>query len=63
MMNTMERTARNARSEAATLVGGDDVRVLEPSPPAIAVEPFFADDPATLDGADAITPTSAGSRI
>lgn len=43
--------ARNARQEAKTLVGGAwDVRVLEPSPPAVA-SPWFADDP--LDLADA----------
>lgn len=61
MMNAMERTARNARLEAAAIVG-HEVRVLEPSPPAVVVEPFFADDPAAIDGADAISPTSAGSR-
>ncbi len=37
---------RDARAEAAERVGGRyDVRVLEPSPPAIVEGPFFADDP------------------
>ena len=39
--------ARNPAAEAATTVGdGLDVRVLEPSPPAVADPPFWADDPA-----------------
>lgn len=37
---------RNARAEAFERVGGRyDVRVLEPSPPAVNEAPFFADDP------------------
>jgi hypothetical protein len=37
---------RKARAEAAARVGGRwDVRVLEPSPPAVDEPPFFADDP------------------
>jgi hypothetical protein len=36
----------NARAEANERVGGAyDARVLEPSPPAVADEPWFADDP------------------
>lgn len=37
---------RDPRAEAAARVGGRyDVRVLEPSPPAVVEGPFFADDP------------------
>ncbi|MEM7286718.1 MAG: hypothetical protein AAF480_10240 [Actinomycetota bacterium] len=56
-----ERTARNARAEAEA-VAGTAARVLEPSPPTVATEPWFADDPVALDGEDAVSPTSAGSR-
>ena len=50
--NTTALTAwRNAAAEAQTMLPGGDVPrrayVLEPSPPAIAVPPYFADDPAT----------------
>ena len=39
--------AHNPAAEAAAAVGGGyDVRVLEPSPPAVAESPFWADDPA-----------------
>ena len=39
--------ARDPAAEAAAVVGdGYDVRVLEPSPPAVAEGPFWADDPA-----------------
>lgn len=42
--------ARNPAAEAAAAVGKYyDVRVLEPSPPAITDEPFWADDPANPD--------------
>jgi len=40
----------NARAEADERVGGRyDARVLEPSPPAVADEPWFADDPVGRD--------------
>ena len=40
--------ARDPAAEAAAAVGdGFEVRVLEPSPPAVAEEPFWADDPPT----------------
>ena len=50
--NTTALTAwRNAAAEAQTMLPRGDVPrrafVLEPSPPAIAVPPYFADDPAT----------------
>src|SRR5579859_7581503 len=39
-------TSGNPRAEAAARLGGRyDVRVLEPSPPAVNEEPWFADDP------------------
>ncbi len=60
MIDTMKRTARNARAEAAAVAGHAEVRVLEPSPPAI-VDDFFADDPAVADNPEAVTPTTAGS--
>ena len=41
------------RTEAFERLGGrHDVRVLEPSPPAVNEPPWFADDPVALDGAD-----------
>ena len=57
-------TARHPRHEAEALLGGGyDVRVLEPSPPAVTDE-WFADDPAALGevtpGRRSVTPTSAG---
>ena len=40
----------DARKEAFDRVGGRfDVRVLEPSPPAVDVAPWFADDPVAPD--------------
>ncbi|MEM7321511.1 MAG: hypothetical protein AAF531_00375 [Actinomycetota bacterium] len=43
---------RNARAEAQAKLGpGFFARVLEPSPPAITTEPFFADDPVDRAGA------------
>lgn len=47
--------ARNARAEAQQLVAGQfDARVLEPSPPTVGTEPWFADDP--TDPSDAHLP-------
>lgn len=58
-------SARNARAEAlAVAPAGFDVRTLEPSPPAVDDDDFFADDPAALgdgDPAATVTPTTAGS--
>ena len=52
---------RDARAEAADRVGHRfDVRVLEPSPPAVDEPPFFADDP--LDGGDVVPVERIGSR-
>jgi hypothetical protein len=44
----------------ARLDGGVDVRVLEPSPPAVNQPPFYADDP--LDGGDVLPVRRPGSR-
>ncbi|MCY4068896.1 MAG: hypothetical protein OXE79_07305 [Acidimicrobiaceae bacterium] len=58
--------ARNPSAEAASAAGdGYQVRVLEPSPPAVTSEPFFADDPAHMDprgaaGGPVVTPHSGG---
>lgn len=56
--------ARNPAAEAADAVGGGyDVRVLEPSPPAVAAEPFWADDPADPTGRNGhpvVAPHSGG---
>ena len=42
---------RNARAEAEQRLGGQyDVRVLEPSPPAVNEPPWFADDPVARPG-------------
>lgn len=44
---------RDAAAEAAARVpSGWTARVLEPSPPAVIDDDFFADDPTALDGAD-----------
>jgi hypothetical protein len=54
----------NARREAWDLLGGEyDVRVLEPSPPAVTVPPWFADDPlAGPYGVRLVTPVSGLGR-
>lgn len=55
--------ARDARAEARAMVGaGLDARVLEPSPPAVAAEPF-ADDPTDREGAadNVVMPAGLGS--
>ena len=45
-------TAREPRAEAQALVGpGHHALVLEPSPPAVTEEPWFADDPVAADDA------------
>jgi hypothetical protein len=55
-------TARNPRAEAQAWVGdGHRARVLEPSPPAVTEEPWFADDPAAAGGADG--PAQDGSPL
>lgn len=52
---------RNPRAEAAARLGGGfDVRVLEPSPPAVSEPPHFADDP--LDGGDVLPVSRPGAR-
>ena len=52
---------RDARAEAMERVGGRyDVRVLEPSPPALSEAPFFADDP--VAGGDVVPVDRAGAR-
>jgi hypothetical protein len=56
---------RDARREAFDRLGGRfEVRVLEPSPPAVAAEPF-TDDPARAgevpEGRTLVTPTTAGT--
>ncbi len=43
--------ARNPKTEARTRLGARyEVRILEPSPPAVGEPPFFADDPAPRGG-------------
>jgi hypothetical protein len=54
------------RREASERVDGRfDVRVLEPSPPAVATPPFFADDPVAPEprsGRPLLTPVPGGDR-
>ncbi|MGI9602315.1 MAG: hypothetical protein ACR2QE_10550, partial [Acidimicrobiales bacterium] len=53
-------SVRHPRREAQEIAGGD-ARVLEPSPPAVSAEPFFADDPTDVaDAGGVVAPTSAG---
>jgi hypothetical protein len=53
---------RHPRAEAQALVGEDVVvSVLEPSPPAITVEPFADDPAAPAEDAPSLTPTTAGT--
>ena len=56
------------RSEASRRVGGAyEVRVLEPSPPAVAQEPWFADDPAARGdvpaGRRVVSPIATGDVL
>jgi hypothetical protein len=52
---------RDARAEAGARVGGRyDVRVLEPSPPAVNAPPFFADDP--VSGGHVVPVERPGAR-
>ncbi len=58
----------NAREEAVARLGGAyDARVLEPSPPAVAEPPWFADDPIGLDvprnGLPRVSPVSGGNVL
>lgn len=63
----MTADAHHPTAEAEAVLGpGYSARVLEPSRPAVAEAPFFADDPATVgerpDERVVVTPTSAGDR-
>ena len=52
---------RDARREASDALGpGFDPRVLEPSPPAVATPPLFADDP--LESGDVLPVVRVGAR-
>ncbi|HEV8296311.1 MAG TPA: hypothetical protein VGQ20_03410 [Acidimicrobiales bacterium] len=68
-MSSDQPTLRDAHAEARAVLEelghpSLDARVLEPSPPAVAVDPF-ADDPAAVGPAEpssVVTPTSAGAH-
>ncbi|MGH9284030.1 MAG: hypothetical protein ACRD0S_13965, partial [Acidimicrobiales bacterium] len=52
---------RSARAEAATRLGHRfDVRVLEPSPPAVPEPPWYADDP--IEGGEVLPVDRRGAR-
>ena len=58
----------NPRAEAFERLGGAyDVRVLEPSPPAVNVPPWFADDPTELGyvtpGRQVVSPVTSGDLL
>ena len=60
--------SRNPRQEAFDRLGGRyEVRVLEPSPPAVEHEPWFADDPtergAVPDGRQLVSPVTSGDLL
>ena len=60
----MTASPRNARADAAAVLGDRfEVRVLEPSPPAVDDGDFYADDPAVIgqvpSGSKVVTPTKA----
>jgi hypothetical protein len=60
--------SRNPRKEASErLNGSHEPRVLEPSPPAVHDEPWFADDPAARGdappGRPVVSPTTAGDVL
>jgi hypothetical protein len=59
---------RNARQEAFDRLGGRyEVRVLEPSPPAVDAAPWFADDPAARGelptGRELVSPVTKGDLL
>jgi hypothetical protein len=59
---------RNAREEAFDRLDGRyEVRVLEPSPPAVDEEPWFADDPTARgevpDGRELVSPVTTGDLL
>ncbi|MGH2906582.1 MAG: hypothetical protein ACRDKI_07410 [Solirubrobacterales bacterium] len=59
---------RDARQEAFDRIGGRyEVRVLEPSPPAVSAEPWFADDPAARGevpaGTELVSPVTKGDLM
>ncbi len=63
---TDHAAAHDPATEAAAVVGdGYDVRVLEPSPPAVAEGPFWADDPAhpSSRGADPVVAPHSGADL
>ena len=60
-VHRMTEHVRNPRGEAADRVGARfDVRVLEPSPPALNTTPYFADDP--VAGGEIVPVERPGSR-
>jgi hypothetical protein len=64
MMGRMDDLVVDPRAEALARVDGRfDVRVLEPSPPAVSAPPFFADDPVhepSTPGRPVVAPVALG---
>jgi hypothetical protein len=62
-----ERMRNPAREAFDRLEGRYEVRVLEPSPPAVDEEPWFADDPAARgevpEGRQVVSPVSSGDLL
>ena len=64
-MNTTDPVARHPRAEAEERLGGRyGARVLEPSPPTVDDEPWFADDPVSAPvRSPVVSPVANGNHL